>query len=150
MFFETRVCAWSEWMEKYEKRKSIGSQITRGYQQKIILVGSSYSASLVLKIAKENDKVRAVASFSPGEYFKKKLILSEAIKGLDKPVFVTSSKSETEQVKTVMQHIPASDKVTHFIPKKEGIHGTRALWESTPNQADYWRAFTAFLNTLKN
>ena len=39
------------------------------YGKPVILVGSSYSAALSLKVAAENDNVRAVLSFSPGEYF---------------------------------------------------------------------------------
>jgi len=53
------------------------------YQQQVILVGSSYSAALGLKVAKENPNVKAVLSFSPGEYFGDKLALGKTISGLD-------------------------------------------------------------------
>jgi len=43
------------------------------YNKPVMLVGSSYSASLSLKVAKENPNVKAVMSFSPGELPKIKL-----------------------------------------------------------------------------
>jgi len=36
-------------------------------------------------------------------------------------------------------------KKVHFIPTEEGIHGSRALWENTPNHQEYWDAVSAFL-----
>src|SRR6185369_7042843 len=68
------------------------------YQKKIILCGSSYSASLALKIAKENNHILGVAAFSPGEYFDQKDFVAKHIKGLNEPVFLTSSKEESEGV----------------------------------------------------
>src|SRR5690242_581646 len=47
------------------------------YNRRIIILGSSYSASLALKIAKENDHVFAVAAFSPGEYFDVKTFIAK-------------------------------------------------------------------------
>ncbi|MBK6444067.1 MAG: hypothetical protein IPF81_01765 [Bacteroidetes bacterium] len=44
------------------------------YKKEIIVIGSSYSASLALKIAVNNPKVLGVAVFSPGEYFEEKKI----------------------------------------------------------------------------
>jgi len=67
-----------------------------GYQP-VIIVGSSYSASLVLLIGKDNPKVSALASFSPREYLKN-VNLSEKVKAYAKSVFVTSSKKEITQV----------------------------------------------------
>ena len=117
--------------------------------RKVILVGSSYSASLVLKIAAESDKVEAVISFSPGEYFEPEdLIVSIAIEKLDKYSFVTSSKKEVNATKGIL-HKTTSDKITHFIPKNDGIHGSRALWRSTPNNEEYWDALRRFLGRFR-
>src|SRR4030095_9224090 len=57
------------------------------YNKKIILMGSSYSASLVLKIAATDNRVLAVIAFSPGEYFPDKKFVAKSISGLRKPVF---------------------------------------------------------------
>ena len=115
-------------------------------KQSIVLVGSSYSASLVLLIGKNNDKVKAVAAFSPGEYIKG-INIQDSIIGYDKPIFVTSSKTETESSKTLISGI---DTVwtNHFLPDFEGIHGSRALWETTEGSEKYWDAFKTFLKQL--
>lgn len=118
------------------------------YGKPLTLLGSSYSASLALILAVNNPKVARVIAFSPGEYFKGKNI-SEEIKDIEIPVFVTSSLAESEDVKSLIKNI-SPELVTHFIPMKEGLHGTRVLWKSNPNHAEYWNALGRFLEkTLK-
>ncbi len=114
---------------------------------KIILVGSSYSASLSLLLATTNDKVKAVAAFSPGEYLNG-INLTESISSLNKPTFVTSSKKEIEQVTGIIKNVK-SDVVIHFKPKVKGIHGSRALWKETRGNNTYWKAFTDFLSLVE-
>lgn len=114
------------------------------YSQKVILVGSSYSASLSLKVAKENRNVKAVLSFSPGEYFGDKLALGKTIAGLNKPTFITSSKSEAVGAKPLAD-VVMKDKITHYIPVSDGAHGSRVLWSEQPFSEEYWTAVNAFL-----
>jgi len=116
------------------------------HNKPIILVGSSYSASLVLLIATANDKVKAVAAFSPGEYLPG-INLAESIKDLSKPCFVTSAKSEINQTSKVVRFVD-SKYVTHFKPSVKGIHGSKALWSSNVGHKSYWKAFKSFLKTL--
>lgn len=120
------------------------------YGQPVVLVGSSYSASLALKIAAENDKVKAVMSFSPGEYFgeaKSETYIQEAVKNLNKPVFITSSKAEAPKAKVIFDAIAAKDKV-QFIPKAKGVHGASALMDK-PENDEYWAATRAFVKGIK-
>jgi dienelactone hydrolase len=118
-------------------------------KKKVILVGSSYSASLVLKIAATNDKVKAVLAFSPGEYFGDKLNLKETIKTLDKPVFVTSSKAEAADLSSLMKEVKSPNK-TQFTPSNTGDHGSKALWkENNPNYHEYWMSLLMFMRGLK-
>jgi dienelactone hydrolase len=112
-------------------------------QQPIILVGSSYSATLALLIGKDSNKVKAIVAFSPGEYYKG-ITVREEIKDLNKPTFVTSSKKEAEKL-SLMISLTDSTITEHYIPKIEGIHGSRALWESTYGNKEYWNAFKLFL-----
>ena len=114
------------------------------YKQQVILVGSSYSASLSLKVAKENPNVKAVLSFSPGEYFGKELALGKTIAGLNKPTFITSSKSEAKGAKPLAD-VVASEMITHFVPASDGAHGSRVLWSKQPFSEEYWTAVNAFL-----
>ncbi len=109
----------------------------------IILVGSSYSASLALWIASENKKVKAVAAFSPGEYLKGKN-LAEIIKPLKIPTFTTSSKRESSSVEKLLRNVD-NNYVIHYTPKENGIHGSRAIWKTTDGYAGYWNAFKTFL-----
>ena len=109
----------------------------------IILIGSSYSASLALWLATENKKIKAVAAFSPGEYLKN-LNLTNTIKNLNTPTFVTSSKREINPVSKLVRFIN-KDNLIHYKPTKKGIHGSRAIWESTEGYKEYWIAFKTFL-----
>ncbi len=34
-----------------------------------------------------------------------------------------------------------------FKPKKEGKHGSKALWSNNPDNKEYWEALTKFLKT---
>ena len=113
--------------------------------KQLIIVGSSYSAALVLLIGKENDKdkVKAVASFSPGEYLKG-VDVTNAIANYNKKIFVTSSNKEAEGV-TKLVHKIASGYVTQYVPSEKGIHGSRALWKTTEGSSGYWKSFKKFL-----
>lgn len=112
----------------------------------IILVGSSYSASLVLKIATEHDRVKAVAAFSPGEYFGNYLKIKPSIKSLQKPTFVTSSKAESTKLKSLMDELPDAEV---FVPSRAGAHGSKVLWSTHKDREEYWVAFNEFLSSLK-
>jgi len=111
--------------------------------QPIVLVGSSYSASLALWLGSENKKIKAVAAFSPGEYLKN-MNLADTIKQLQIPTFVTSSKREIVSVKKLMRFVNPNY-VIHFKPDMVGIHGSRAIWDSTEGYEAYWSAFKEFL-----
>ena len=112
-------------------------------QKPILLLGSSYSASLSLLIGKNNPKVKAVAAFSPGEYFDS-ISIQDSLKGFDKPLFITSSKQEatsiTELIKNIEPHLS-----NQFIPSVNGFHGSKALWPENKGNELYWEAFSQFL-----
>lgn len=109
----------------------------------IILVGSSYSASLSLLISKDNPKVKAVVAFSPGEYLEG-ITLKDSLDSLQIPMFVTSSKLEIPQTSQLISSMDTSF-VTQFKPTIEGIHGARALWKETEGHKEYWNELLKFL-----
>ncbi len=109
----------------------------------IILVGSSYSASLALLISSENSKIKATAAFSPGEYLAG-IDLTNTIKPIEIPIFVTSSKREISPVENLVSKV-RSDLVTQFKPKVKGLHGSKALWKENKGYQNYWEAFKLFL-----
>lgn len=112
--------------------------------QPIILIGSSYSASLALLIASEgNKKVKAVVAFSPGEYLKG-VNLAHAIKDIKIPTLILSSKKEIgDTTKLIAQADPLF--VKQYKPKGEGAHGARVLWSQTQGNEEYWTALEVFL-----
>jgi dienelactone hydrolase len=115
----------------------------------ITLLGSSYSASLALIEATENFKVKTVVVFSPGEYFGQELSVKGAIERIHLPVLALCSLKEFPVMQELLDHIPKKH-LTLFKPSQgEGIHGSRALWESNPNHKEYWMALTQFFSGLK-
>ncbi len=133
--------------EYIDAKKDIEAAIDYLYEQNgnqpIIIVGSSYSASLCLLIATENPKVKAVAAFSPGEYLEN-ISVKDSIDSIQKPLFITSSKLEIPQTTQLISGVD-SNYVSHFMPSFEGIHGARALWKETEGHKEYWNAFLKFL-----
>ncbi len=120
---------------------------------KLIIWGSSYSSALVLRYAGENpDKIDAVLSFSPGEYFrnqgKSATWISEAAAHINKPVFITSAKGEKKAWWKIYEAIPGENK-TWYLPETAGNHGSRALWSKFPDSRMYWQAVEKFLNSIK-
>lgn len=117
-------------------------------KHRVVLLGSSYSASLVLKIAKENEQVAAALSFSPGEYFPGKLSVAQTISGLSKPVFITCTKKERPEVTKIAEQINSSNLSVYF-PDDGGVHGSRALWPESPDSRYEWVQVEKFLLKIK-
>jgi pimeloyl-ACP methyl ester carboxylesterase len=132
---EKDICAAIEYVKKISN-------------QKIILCGSSYSASLVMKVGNKNPDITAVIAFSPGEYFQPKLVLKNYLADYDKPVFVAATTIEKLFVQDLVSDIPA-DKLTFFTPKQgEGIHGSKALWETYAESEEVWLSLLLFFKKI--
>jgi len=119
---------------------------------KVIAWGSSYSASLVLKVAGDQPElVDAVLAFSPGEYFahvgKSKTWIRDSAHQIKVPAFITSSKSEAGDWAPIYDVINAANRHS-FIPETAGKHGSKALWKKYADSQAYWDAVTAFLRSF--
>lgn len=115
------------------------------YGKKLTLVGSSYSAGLVLKVAAlESDKVESVISFSPGEFFKDTMMVRESLKKLNIPIWITCSKEEIGETEKLFTGMDMKN-ITFFKPKKDGKHGSKALWDNNSNNKEYWESLKEFL-----
>jgi dienelactone hydrolase len=114
--------------------------------KKLLLWGSSYSGSLALITGEDNPNIDAVVAFSPGEYFTEKghTFVQNNVGNLNKPVFFTSAKNEQVHCRVIYDAIPSTKKI-YFIPKKQGRHGSSALWKQNPNNQEYWEAVEKFL-----
>lgn len=118
-------------------------------KEKVVIFGSSYSASLALKIGKNNPSVHAVIAFSPGEYFQPQVTLKTALAKLDKPVFIASTTSEHRFIKDMMAGV-SDNVITWWTPSKgAGIHGSKALWQASPGSEECWMSMLMFFKNLK-
>lgn len=115
--------------------------------QEVILLGSSYSASLALLEGLDHPKVRAVIAFSPGEYFSGDLRLEDSLQTCSKPLFIAVTGREQPYVRKMLQAFPEED-YTLFQPDTLGVHGARALWDDNPTKDEYWLALLMFINDL--
>ncbi|MDX1956981.1 MAG: hypothetical protein SFU98_00315 [Leptospiraceae bacterium] len=136
-----------------DARPDIESGILKSFSlnksKKIILLGSSYSASLALLVGTNTQYSKMISSilaFSPGEYLKGISLLTE-LKNLSIPIFLTSSKKESSDLVTLCDSIPKKYK-TIFKPVTEGFHGSRVLHHKTPDCKNYWEAVKQFLDTF--
>jgi dienelactone hydrolase len=123
-----------------------------GHAQKVILWGSSYSASLVFLVAaKHPQEIAAVLAFSPGEYFSDPGSVRHAAAQLTLPIFATSAKESDEiaAAKAILAAAPSKTK-TQFIPQVAGVHGSSTLrTDRNPKGAEEnWAAAKAFLAAL--
>lgn len=112
----------------------------------IIILGSSYSASLALIVGTESDRIKAVIAFSPGEYLKKTNV-TEIVREINIPIYVTSTKKEIQDVSNLIRNVNPKY-VTHFKPEIEGEHGARVLWSKSVNSATYWKSLEKFLEKI--
>ena len=119
-------------------------------EKEVILVGSSYSASLCILIGKDHPNVKAVIAFSPGEFFGDDLRVENELTSFDKPLFVTGARTESEYISRMLYHLE-EDQYTFFEPvDSSGVHGSKALWEDNDAKDQYWLALLLFFNSLKD
>jgi len=134
-----------------ESEKDVRAAVAYAFKksdQAVILFGSSFSASISLKVAINNARISAVVAFDPGEYLKPVYILQDNLKEIDKPVFVAANKSNYSYIKNMFANVP-SEYVTMFTPVNgKGEHGSKALWADSENSKEYWLALMMFFSKL--
>jgi len=117
----------------------------------VILWGSSYSASLVIPLANSYpDKVKAVLSFSPGEYFNDKHRIGRAAAALRVPIFITSAPKPDEEAKAKAIADAVPDHLATLYVPTAGVHGSSTLIAAKDPDGvkANWAAVTAFLGKL--
>lgn len=140
----------TEFLDAEQDIEAAISYLRKKYKKKIIVWGSSYSATLALYQGLKNNDVEAVIAFSPGNYFgNERGDLQALLTEFHKPLFATSSKVEAPILKKMLSGIPSNLYTTQFTPKGEGQHGSKALWTSEACSSEYWEALNAFLSELK-
>lgn len=116
---------------------------------KILAVGSSYTAALVFRLATDHpDDLRGIAAFSPGEYLDDPEQVARWAKTTQVPTYATSSPEEYGDVRLLMKNVPATQKLMHRPTK--GVHGASALRPDTNPEGyeEYKTMFKEFLETV--
>ncbi|UCG27071.1 MAG: dienelactone hydrolase family protein [Bacteroidales bacterium] len=114
----------------------------------MVLLGSSFSASLCLVLGKESPEVDAVIAFSPGEFFQSDLDIKEELENYPKPVFAAGMKREKTYLEEMFMFVP-DDKKTIFVPEtEEGQYGAKALWKSNSSSFEYWLGLLVFFKSI--
>ncbi|HJR56536.1 MAG TPA: alpha/beta hydrolase [Rhizomicrobium sp.] len=132
---------------KQDIEAAVDYAFKKNHSKPVILVGSSYSASLSLLIAKGSGKVKMVAVFSLGEYLKG-TDLSKTIKDFSKPIFATSAKKEIADMKRLFRYV-GKNHISYFLPKVDGFHGAKSLWPTSAGNEKYWESLLGFLKAQR-
>jgi len=118
--------------------------------QEVVLFGSSYSATLALKLGMENPKVKAVIAYSPGEFFRNHFLIHDELSKTDIPVYIAGTQLEYPYLLRLTELVP-KDKLVVFQPQNdEGKHGAKALWKKNNDVSqEYWLSLLMFINNIK-
>jgi len=120
---------------------------------KIIAWGSSYSASLVLRLMSEHPEIAAGLVFSPGEYFDQKDLVASWNRKVKSPVLFAFSKSEALNGGLKLYQSagksPRRSRDT-MLANKEGIHGSSTLRQdrNPKGNSTYWTGVETFLRAV--
>lgn len=112
--------------------------------ERIILWGSSYSASLAFVLGQKFPQdISGILAFSPGEYFPQ-IRINQFAQDVTCPVFITSAQNEAFRYQTILASLASYEKIA-FVPSGVGSHGSSALWEAREGHEAYWQAVETFL-----
>lgn len=115
----------------------------------LILLGSSFSASLSLIAAKDDEDIKSIIAFSPGEFFYPEIEMKNIIQEIDKPIFIGVSTDEADYIKNIFNKDDA-DNIVFFQPSDApGKRSAEALLSSNPSNDQYWLALIIFMRSLK-
>lgn len=118
--------------------------------KKIVAWGSSYSASLTLRLASEHSAISAVLVFSPGEYFGQNGLVAGWNAKVRVPALFAFTKDESINGGLKL-YDAAGDfpgrKRDVMVMSKDGVHGSSALREdrNPKSNATYWASVELFL-----
>lgn len=115
---------------------------------KIFLMGSSFSASLCLKVAKDRKDIQAVIAYSPGEFFSD-FSMANYLKGLNTPTYIACPRSEYSYVSQLADGITSSKSVLFRPESSGGMHGARCLWWNSDSSEEFWLSLLFFLKDFK-
>ena len=118
----------TSYLEAYPDLEAALAWVEAQADDRVVTVwGSSYSAALVFKLAKEHPKtIDAVLAFSPGEYIPPDGTVAAWAAGVRAPLFVTSAPGKEVAAAKAISDAAASDAKVQFEPAA-GVHGASIL-----------------------
>ncbi len=117
--------------------------------QQVILFGSASSASLSLIEGKENEHVKAIIAFSPGEYFLPGLEMKKFLSAYPKKVYVGCSDQEFIYIKEMFSEMEDKNKIIFKPNFGPGSRGTSALLRQNSSRDEYWLSLLIYFKSLK-
>ncbi len=127
------------------------------FSGKIVIWGSSYSAALVMLMAQPETlgkKIAGVLAFSPGEYLKKKGVVTKAVPRIEVPIFMTCARAEAKRSLGPFVKLMKNKRSEFFLPET-GKHGSRILTFTDSNEEilkkdalEAWKRVFAFLSDV--
>lgn len=137
----------SEW----ESHRDVIAAINYAYsmnKQPVIVMGSSFSASLALYYSINNAKVDAVVALNPGEFFTERFTLTTMLKKYDKHVFAASRKSEFDYLKDLFQYVPSSHKLLFAPSNAESPLRLKSLMQDEEGNDELWLTLLMYFKGL--
>jgi len=147
----TKLNLGTDYIDAYPDLERLLDYAKKTYpHQKIIVWGSSYSASLAIVLATQYpEDISVLLTFSPGAYFNfKGQSIVDYAKLVSCPVFMTCAREEVVSRREIFNVIQPASK-TFFAPEFEGYHGSKALWPEQKGNEQYWEAVATFLDNYK-
>jgi dienelactone hydrolase len=115
----------------------------------IILLGSSFSATLSIILAENDPLIDAVIAFSPGNFFLPESDLREIIPNYAKPLFAGFSADEYPFVEDIFTGTD-QNRLTVFKPtESKGFRTVKALFNSNTGSEEYWFALLVFFRNIR-
>jgi dienelactone hydrolase len=118
-----------------------------GFKGRLAILGSSYSAALVVILGSEIEGVDAVIAFSPGDYVQPRGSVFEGAKKLKAPTLIVCPLNEKPQAEPIHDALGNDEADFHAFPR--AVHGASMLYRSAQAE-EIWRKLLQFLEgTLK-
>ncbi len=136
----------------FDAKKDMEAAIEYAFERskkQVLLLGSSFSGTLAIKIAKNHPKVKGVMAYSPGDFFKNRFSLYDEVKDYDKLLYVAGSQLEYPYLLSLMEKAPREN-ITIFQPQNAvGRHGAKSLWKDDEVYKEYWLSLLNYINKIK-
>ncbi len=115
----------------------------------VILMGSSFSASLCMIEGKSNDRVGAIIALSPGEFFTTEISVRDELRNFNKFIFVSATSKESGYVLKLLDYVPSDRKSVFSAKDGNESYGSAILSNDTKDGRECWMQLSLFFKKIK-